>query len=404
MPKTIWLICKYASPDKYFFGTRHFYLAEEWVKKGNEVIVFTSNSSHLTDKLPQFKGGRMLEVIQGVKTVWLDVIKSKGSSSSSFRVLSWLHFEWKVLTTSKRNIQRPDVVIASSLSILSIISGFLLARFYKARFILEIRDIWPLSAIQLGGYSPRHPFMWLLGEIERFGYRKADVIVGTMPNLKQHVKEVEPKYKYITCIPQGIKLEQLLGVDLLSDSYIRTTFIPNTFKIAYAGTINVNNPIEVLLKAIESIPIEQEVEVYILGSGSMLEVYKSRYAHCRQIKFIEPIPKQKVKHFLQNVDLCFDSIDSEIAKFGLSRNKWIDYMNAGRPILCSYDGYQSMINEANCGSFLPYNNINLLALEILRFKSMSIDEREKMGQRAREFLFENRLFSKLANDYSKLFM
>jgi hypothetical protein len=53
---------------------------------------------------------------------------------------------------------------------------------------------------------------------------------------------------------------------------------------------------------------------------------------------------------------------------------------------------------------LPYNNINLLALEILRFKSMSLDEREKMGQRARKFLFENRLFSKLANDYSELFV
>ena len=50
----IWYISKYASPQKYFFGTRHFYLAEEWVKKEHEVCVFTSNSSHLTDQLPVF--------------------------------------------------------------------------------------------------------------------------------------------------------------------------------------------------------------------------------------------------------------------------------------------------------------------------------------------------------------
>jgi len=30
----IWYISKYASPVKYFFGTRHFYLAEEWVRLG----------------------------------------------------------------------------------------------------------------------------------------------------------------------------------------------------------------------------------------------------------------------------------------------------------------------------------------------------------------------------------
>ena len=71
MAKSIWLISKYASPDKYFFGTRHFYFAEEWVKNGYEVTIFTSNASHLTDKLPMFSGSRMIEEIQGVRTVWL---------------------------------------------------------------------------------------------------------------------------------------------------------------------------------------------------------------------------------------------------------------------------------------------------------------------------------------------
>ena len=139
MTKTVWLICKYASPEKYFFGTRHFYLAEEWVKSGHDVTIFTSNSSHLTDKLPQFKEGRMLETIDGVKTIWLNVFKTKKNSSMG-RILGWVHFELKVLFTSKRKFKKPDVIIASSLSILSIISGFLLSRYYKARFILEIRS------------------------------------------------------------------------------------------------------------------------------------------------------------------------------------------------------------------------------------------------------------------------
>jgi hypothetical protein len=93
MAKSIWLICKYAWPERYFFGTRHFYFGEEWVKNGFEVTIFTSNSSHLTDRLPQFKRGRMLEEINGVKTVWLKVLKTAESSSAS-RVLSWIHFEW----------------------------------------------------------------------------------------------------------------------------------------------------------------------------------------------------------------------------------------------------------------------------------------------------------------------
>jgi glycosyltransferase involved in cell wall biosynthesis len=400
--KSIWLICKYASPERYFFGTRHFYFSEEWVKNGFEVTIFTSNSSHLTDKLPQFKRGRMLEEINGVKTVWLKVLKTSESSSVS-RVLSWIHFEWKVLTTSKRHFKRPDVIIASSLSILSIISGYILSRFYKARFILEIRDIWPLSAMQLGGYSSKHPFIWFLSKLERFGYQKADVIVGTMPNLIEHVKNVEPRFSLCTCIPQGITEQQLSSLEPLSSEYIEYIFTPNTFKVVYAGTLNANNPIEVLLQSIERLPDHEPIEAYILGAGSMLEFYKKKYSNCKRIKFISQIPKKNVKDFLQHTDLCFDSVDSEIAKYGLSRNKWIDYMNAGRPIICSYNGYQSMINEAGCGSFVEFGNIDLLSKEILRFKNMSKEERKLMGERARDYLIKYRLFSTLAIQYQSFF-
>lgn len=402
MAKSIWLICKYASPEKYFFGTRHFYFAEEWVKNGHEVTIFTSNASHLTDKLPQFRGSRMVEEIHGVRTIWLQVLKT-ARSSSAVRVLSWLQFEWKVLITPKSQFKRPDVIIASSLSILSIISGYLLARYYKARFILEIRDIWPLSAMQLGGYSSNHPVMWLLGKLEKFGYRKADVIVGTMPNLIEHVQEVEPKFKACVCIPQGIKEELLNSVNYLSDKYIADTFKPNTFKVAYVGTVNLNNPIEVLLEAVSKLPDEEQVEAYILGAGSMLEEYENKYASCARIHFIPPISKKYVKAFLQQIDLCFDSIDTEIARFGLSRNKWIDYMNAGRPIVCSYSGYQSMINESKSGSFVPFGDVDMLAEEIVMYKNMTVHERLEMGQRARKYLNENRLFKKLALDYEFYF-
>jgi glycosyltransferase involved in cell wall biosynthesis len=400
--KSIWIVCKYASPQKYFFGTRHFYLAEEWVNNGHSLTIFTSNASHLTDKLPRFKGSRMVEDIQGVRTVWLNVLKSF-KSSSAMRVLSWFHFEWKVLVTSKKKLKKPDVVIASSLSILSIISGYLFSRYYKARFILEIRDIWPLSAMQLGGYTSYHPFIWFLRKLERFGYRKADVIVGTMPNLIEHVKKVEPKYKKCVCIPQGINEEALYLEEPLNEEYIAETFTLNSFKVVYAGTVNPNNPIDLLLEAVSKIPTLERVEAYILGSGSMLEYYKKKYAFCNRIKFIDPIPKKLVKAFLKQTDLCFDSIDSEIARFGLSRNKWIDYMNAGIPIICSYEGYRSIINEANCGSFVSYGKVDLLAQEILRYKSMTLEERKLIGNNGRQFLKNNRLFKYLAEQYQSEF-
>jgi glycosyltransferase involved in cell wall biosynthesis len=78
-------------------------------------------------------------------------------------------------------------------------------------------------------------------------------------------------------------------------------------------------------------------------------------------------------------------------------------MNAGRPIVCSFSGFQSMINEANCGSFVPFGDVDLLAAEVLRLKRIPNDKRYEMGKRAQDFLRNNRLFEKLALQYQSYF-
>jgi glycosyltransferase involved in cell wall biosynthesis len=135
----------------------------------------------------------------------------------------------------------------------------------------------------------------------------------------------------------------------------------------------------------------------------MLDIYRLKFQSCQRIKFIPPIPKNQVKSFIRQTDLCFDSIDSEIAKYGLSRNKWIDYMNAGKPIICSYSGFQSMINESGSGSFVEFGNVELLAKKILEYKHMSNELRTELGENGRKFLKESRLFPILAKQYETLF-
>ena len=97
----IWYISKYATPSKYFFGTRHFYLAEEWVKNGIDVTIITSNSSHLTRKLPEFKTLTFVEYINGVRTIWINTFKNRKSSGIS-RIFSWVDFDLKLLIFSKK--------------------------------------------------------------------------------------------------------------------------------------------------------------------------------------------------------------------------------------------------------------------------------------------------------------
>ena len=398
----IWYISKYASPQKYFFGTRHFYLAEEWTKNNHDVMVFTSNSSHLTDKLPTFKGHSYFEIINGVKTYWINTLKlDKGNSSSIFRILSWFHFEWQLFRMNKKNIHKPDVVIVSSLSLLTVLNGYWFSKKYKCKFIFEVRDIWPLSLKELGGFSKYNPLILFLSWIEKLGYSKANAIVGTMPNLMEHVENVIGKNKKCFTIPQGYSKDFYANQEALEDDYIEKYIPKNTFVVAYAGTISVNNPIDVLIDAARNLK-EFPIAFLIIGEGNKKEELIQRSSDLPHVIFAPSIPKKKVNHFLSFASVCFDSFSSELAKYGLSRNKWIDYMYAGKPIICSYSGFKSMINESNSGSFVDFDNPVALTDEILRYYNMRKEDREVMGENARNYVVNNRSFEKLANDYLEI--
>lgn len=393
-------------PQKYFFGTRHFYLSEEWVRSGHDVTIFTSNWNHLTDKLPQFDGSVMTEDINGVETVWFKGYRTR-SSSSIGRIFSWIEFEWRMFQEGTRRSQyeRPDVVIVSSLSLFSILTGLFFARTHHTRFILEIRDIWPLTAMQLGGYSSKHPFMMVMGWIEKLGYRNADAIVGTMPNLEEHIRNVHPDAAQVVNVPQGVT-RNFLNEFSPMDTALKERLFPDgshTFRVVYAGGMNVGNPVQVLLDAAVLLGSASGVEIIMLGKGSDVDRLKSRYREYSFIKFVDQIPKNQVRDFLQHCDLCFDSIGGDIARYGHSRNKWMDYLASARPIICATSGYRSILEEAGCGEHIDFDDVPKLAQTILKYKQMDPAERHEIGMNGRRYLERNRTFDKLAAKYESLF-
>ncbi len=88
--------------------------------------------------------------------------------------------------------------------------------------------------------------------------------------------------------------------------------------------------------------------------------------------------------------------------YGLSLNKLIDYMLAAKPIVASYTGYPSMINEAGCGTFVPTGDVKALRSEVQRYATMEHAEREEIGRRGREWILAHRRYEMLAQDYLKV--
>ena len=398
----IWYISKYVSPPaQTSSGGRGYMLMREIAALGYQTVIITSDSNQLA-QVPDLKQAVVMERVDGLTLCWLRTMKYQVAKSAR-RILSWIDFEWRLLRLPKKALPRPEVVVVSSLSLLTVLNGFLLRWRFKCRLVLEIRDIWPLTITEEGGFSARNPLVLGLGLIEWMGYRFADAVVGTMPNLQEHVAQVLGRPRQTYCIPMGVDEDALQAAESVPEDYVQAHLPKDKFLIAHAGTIGITNALDTFLECAQALQSDSRLHFLVVGDGDLRLFYQKKYAHLRNLSFAPRVKKSMVQSVLSRCDLLYFSVHpSKVWRYGQSLNKVIDYMLAGKPVLASYTGYPSMINEADCGSYVPAGSVDELQREILRYANMDPQERARMGERGRQWVLANRRYPVLARQYLEI--
>lgn len=403
MNKSVWYLSKYAvTPYNGKPGNRSFELMKELSTLGYNVTIITSDANHFSYE-PSFSGRINIKDYDSLKVLWLKTLKYRKAFSIR-RILGWFHFEWRILMLNKNNLPKPDVIIVSSLSLLTILNGIFLRNKYRSKLIFEIRDIWPLTLTEEGGFSRWNPLVFILSIIEKLGYAKSDYIVGTMPNLGEHVTKVLGYTKPTFCIPMGLEKDFENRSRSVSIDFKNRYIDSNQFTVAYAGSIGISNALDQLFEVASSLLNVKSIRFLIIGDGYLKDFYADKYKNLENVIFTGKIPKEEIISALQSCDLLYFAVHpSKVWDYGLSLNKMIDYMLAAKPIIASYSGFPSMVNEANCGSFVPSGDMVALQKELLKYFNMSYTDREVLGANGKSWLIANRMYSHLAKNYVKIF-
>lgn len=399
--KTLWYISKYfAHQTSTTPGGRGWFLMKELAKEGYTAVVIASDSNNLTDT-PELSQRVTRTEQDGVSLVWLKTLKYSVARSPA-RILSWIHFEFNLFFLNKNSLPKPDTIVISSLSLLTILNGILLTRRYDCRLIFEVRDIWPLTITEEGGVSEKNPFVVFLALIEKLAYEKADAIIGTMPNLVEHVRLVSKSNAPVYCVPMGIADKHVEATQPLEPEYINKYLAGDAMKVVHAGTIGITNALEVFFAAAELLQDNPSIQFILVGDGALKQEYIDKYSHLSNLVIAPKVKKYQVQSVLELCDIVYFSVfPSKVWDYGQSLNKVVDYMLSGKPILASYSGYPSMINEAECGIFTPAGDSKALANELIRLAAMSAEDRDAIGKGGRKWLLENRSYSKLADIFVK---
>ncbi len=404
MKKTIWYISKYfRTKTKNSIGGRSWSLLKEFALRDHQIIVIRSDSNANLD-LNKIQSTPKDIFVEKMRIITLRTIKYQIAKSFK-RVLSWFHFEWNLICLKKKKLPNPDIIIVSSPSILTILNGIILKKKFECKLVFEVRDIWPLTLVEDGKFSWNNPLIKFLALIERFGYKFSDLIVGTMPKLDVHVKKVMGYSKSVKCIPMGFDPDILNKMEDINHEYIDQFLKPNDFNVIYAGTIGISNALEVFFKAADILKSEAKLNFVVIGDGPLKQEYIKKYSHLKNLIFAPKINKNQVQTALSYASVLFFSVHkSNLFQYGQSLNKVIDYMASKKPIIACYSGYQSMINESNCGYFVPAEDAQKLVDKIRELKNTPYTERNLIGARGLSWLLKNRSYKKLADDYLKFIL
>lgn len=403
----IWVISKYASTPLFGRATRQFYFAKHFKKITNKSVYLIGSRSALSTNYPNFNSKNHIEFsIENVEVNILNGPKINGGFNL-LRFWSWVEFEVRFLFWGfKYKGEKPELLLVSSLSILTILSGIILKWKYRSKLVFEIRDIYPLTLMELKKWSKYHPVIFVLGVIEKIGYNKSDYIVGTMPNLREHIKNVSLKNVEKVCfMPMGFDemyFSNTKNKNNIFDIFFKQNSLNNKFIVGYAGSIGKVNCIDQIIISANYLKNEN-VAFVIVGDGPLkdLMIELTNKYNLTNVYFHDEVKREEVLLFLLKCDVLLHAIggNNKLYAYGVSPNKWIDYMYSAKPIIVSYDGYQSIINEAKCGFFVPANNPELLAMKISEVSKMTSEKLREIGDNGKAYLLNNLRYNNLAQKY-----
>ncbi|WP_297888152.1 glycosyltransferase family 4 protein [Sulfurihydrogenibium sp.] len=398
--KNIWIINEYAGSPYHGMGVRHYYLGKELLKFGYNVTIITASYSHLFKNPPKVKDRFELEKIDGIDYLWIKVPQYKKSWDKK-RLVKWFLFTYFLFKLPLSKLSKPDYIIISTNETLPVLPAYKLAKKHNSKLIFEVRDIWPLSIIELGNYSPKHPFIKLLKYFEDMAIKKSDLIVSVLPNYGEYLKDNGYKDKNFIYIPNGVDLEDMERTEPLNED-IKKQIPMDKFKVAYTGTVGIANALEYLVEAGKILKDYKDILILIVGEGGEKEKLQKMAEGYDNIKFLPAIPKRQVQSLLSLVDACYIGWrNKNIYKYGVSANKIFDYMYAGKPIIHAINTKNDIVTMANCGMSVEAENPKAIAEAILKLYNMSQGERKKLGENGKKYVIENHSYEKLAKKLIK---
>jgi glycosyltransferase involved in cell wall biosynthesis len=381
-------------------------LAATWAADGDDVTVLTGMPNHPTGVLPPSyrRAVRRRERVDGYRVVrtWLYATPNEGMAR---KTLGHLSFMVSSVLLGWRASGPADVVVVSSPTFFSILSGWLLARLKRARFVVEIRDLWPAIFVELGVLTNRR-VIGMLERLELAAYAAADQVVVVSEGFRADlVRRGVPPEKVHT-IRNGVDLGRFASVPGSSADRAglraRLGAGPDDCLVLYAGTHGISQALPAIADAAAQLD-GRAIRFAFVGDGADKKRLQRRVDELglRNVVLLPGVPSAEMPALLAAADICLVPLRNVPLFASFIPSKMFEYLAAGKAVVGSVTGEAAQILAEAGAVVVPPEDSGSLAAAIA---ALAADPqlRAVIGQTGRAFAERCHDRAALAREYRKI--
>ncbi len=339
--------------------------ARLWTELGHRVTVVAGTVNYATGEAPlEYRGRLLTRERDGAVEVIRAWVPPSFSNGYVGRAVGFGGFA-AAAGAAIAIVDRPDVVVATSPPLPIALPGIAAAKRFGVPLVLEVRDLWPESAVTTGVLSAGSPFTAALYRLEREAYRIADRINVLTPAFRDDIlnRGLAGPDK-IWFVPNGADTDAFTPGE--PDRQLRVSLgWGDRFVAMYAGAHGRANALRQLIETADVLRSRADILIACVGDGpergALAEEAKSR--GLENIRFHGPFAKARMPDLVRACDLGLAVLQNNPTFRTVYPNKVFDYMACGKPTVLAIDGVARALvcDEAGAGLFAEPENARQIA-------------------------------------------
>ncbi|MDF5720650.1 MAG: glycosyltransferase family 4 protein [Rhizonema sp. PD37] len=380
-------------------------LAEGLVKRGHQVRVVTAMPNYPERRIYEsYRGkGYVTEYKNGVQ-IQRSYIWTRPQPNLLDRLLLDASF---VITSFLPALigWRPDVILATSPSLPVCLPTALLGWLNRCPVILNLQDILPDAAIQVGLLKNKL-LIHLFTALEKFAYHTATKISVIADGFVDDLHSKGVSDSKIEQIPNWVDINFIRPLPKENNAFRAAHNLNGKFVVLYSGNIALTQGLETVIKAASTLRHIPDIAFAIAGEATGLQRLQTACLECRadNVLLLPFQPREQLPEMLAAADVGLVVQKKNVISFNMPSKIQV-LLACGRALLASVPDNGTaakVIKQSGGGVIVPPEDHEALARAILDLYKHP-EKVKTLGYNSRQYAVDQYAFEQALNQYESLF-